>query len=78
MTLQVENAIGEVHKRNSSIELLRIISMLMILFHHFLVHNVTDYTLIKFGVVRFILQLFLESGGKIGVVIFFTVSVGII
>lgn len=74
MTLQVENAIGEVHKRNSSIELLRIISMLMILFHHFLVHNVTDYTLIKFGVVRFFLQLFLESGGKIGVVIFFTIS----
>ena len=48
--------------------------MLMILFHHFLVHNVADYTLIKFGVVRFILQLFLESGGKIGVVIFFTIS----
>ena len=73
--MQVENAIGGgLRKRNSSIELLRIISMLMILFHHFLVHNVADYTLIKFGVVRFILQLFLESGGKIGVVIFFTIS----
>ncbi len=30
-------------KRNSSIELLRIISMFMILAHHFVVHNASAY-----------------------------------
>ena len=60
--------------RNSSIELLRILSMFLILAHHFLVHNAYDYTTLPFGVPRFLLQLFLESGGKVGVVIFFTIS----
>ena len=60
--------------RNSSIELLRILSMFLILAHHFLVHNAYDYTTLPFGVPRFLLQLFLESGGKVGVIIFFTIS----
>ena len=60
--------------RNSSIELLRILSMLLVLAHHFLVYNALDYTTLPFGGQRFLLQLFLESGGKIGVVIFFTIS----
>ncbi len=48
--------------------------MFLILAHHFLVHNAYDYTTLPFGVLRFLLQLFLESGGKIGVVIFFAIS----
>ena len=48
--------------------------MFLILAHHFLVHNAYDYTTLPFGVPRFLLQLFLESGGKVGVVIFFTIS----
>lgn len=61
-------------RRNSSIELLRILSMLMIVLSHFVVHNEFDYTTMPFGAPRFLVQLFLESGGKIGVVIFFTIS----
>lgn len=48
--------------------------MFLILAHHFLVYNPLDYTVLPFGGFRFLLQLFLESGGKIGVVIFFTIS----
>lgn len=62
-------------RRNSSIELLRILSMFLILAHHFLVHNAFDYTTMPVGVLRLLLQLFLESGGKIAVAIFFIISV---
>lgn len=48
--------------------------MSMILLSHFVVHNEFDYTTMPLGMPRFLLQLFLESGGKIGVVIFFTIS----
>lgn len=61
-------------QRNSSIELLRIISMFIILAHHFAVHNSYDYTQMAVGLTRFLIQAFLESGGKVGVVIFFTIS----
>lgn len=46
----------------------------MILAHHFAVHNVYDYTQMAAGPTRFFIQFFLESGGKIGVVVFFTIS----
>ena len=65
---------GGERSRNSSIELLRIISMFMILASHFLVHNVTDYTVLEPGFTRFLLQTFLETSGKVGVVVFFTIS----
>lgn len=61
-------------KRNSSIELLRILSMFVILAHHFAVHNAFDYTLMDAGLSRLFVQLFLESGGKIGVIVFFTIT----
>lgn len=51
-------------RRNSSIELLRILSMSMILLSHFVVHNEFDYTTMPLGIPRFLLQLFFESGGK--------------
>lgn len=61
-------------KRNSSIELLRILSMFVILAHHFAVHNAFDYTLMDAGLSRLFVQLFLESGGKVGVIVFFTIT----
>lgn len=60
--------------RNSSIELLRILSMFMILLHHLVVHNVVDYKVMDPGIFRFLLQFLFVSGGKVGVVIFFAIS----
>lgn len=60
--------------RNSSIELLRILSMFMILLHHLVVHNVVDYKAMDPGIFRFLLQFLFVSGGKVGVVIFFAIS----
>lgn len=60
--------------RNSSIELLRILSMFMILLHHLVVHNVVDYKAMDPGIFRFLLQFLFVSGGKVGVVIFFSIS----
>lgn len=60
--------------RNSSIELLRILSMFMIMLHHLVVHNVVDYKAMDPGIFRFLLQFFFVSGGKVGVVIFFAIS----
>lgn len=50
--------------RSSSIELLRILSMFMIMLHHLVVHNVVDYKAIDPGIFRFLLQFFFVSGGK--------------
>ncbi|WP_270240895.1 acyltransferase [Collinsella tanakaei] len=60
--------------RNSSIELLRILSMFMIMLHHLVVHNVVDYKAMDPGIFRFLLQFLFVSGGKVGVVIFFAIS----
>lgn len=61
--------------RNSSIELLRIISMYLILAHHFVVHNGTTLSDYPMDVRRFFYQFIMLSGGKVGVVIFFSISV---
>ena len=60
--------------RNSSIELLRIIAMFMILCHHFVIHNAYNPKNLPMGWRRIFYQLFLEGGGTVGVVIFFTIS----
>ena len=60
--------------RNSSIELLRIIAMFMILMHHFIVHNGYDVLKLPLGPERIFFQLVMAGGGKIGVVIFFSIS----
>ncbi|WP_270307690.1 acyltransferase family protein [Bifidobacterium adolescentis] len=61
-------------QRNSSIELLRIIAMFMILAHHFIVHNGYDVLKLPLGLERIFFQLVMAGGGKIGVVIFFSIS----
>ena len=60
--------------RNSSIELLRIIAMFMILMHHFIVHNGYDVKKLPLGPERIFFQLIMAGGGKVGVVIFFSIS----
>ena len=62
------------HGRNSSIELLRIIAMFMILMHHFIVHNGYDVLKLPMGPERIFFQLVMQGGGKVGVVIFFSIS----
>ena len=61
-------------QRNSSIELLRIIAMFMILMCHFIVHNGYDVLKLPLGPERIFFQLVMQSGGAIGVDIFFSIS----
>jgi len=61
-------------QRNSSIELLRIIAMFMILMHPFVVHNGYDELNLPLGPERIFFQLVMAGGGKVGVVIFFSIS----
>lgn len=60
-------------KRDSNIELLRIVSMLLILAHHFSVHGDFDFLETSFTMNRLWVQ-FLQIGGKIGVNIFVIIS----
>lgn len=48
--------------------------MFMILAHHFVIHNASAYKALPVGICRFVVQLLFLPGGKIGVVIFFTIS----
>lgn len=63
-----------VKQRNSSIELLRIIAMYMILAHHFIVHNAFAANDLPFGIQKMFFQLVMAAGGKVGVIIFFSIS----
>lgn len=60
--------------RNSSIETLRIIAMFMILAHHFIVYNGYDVLKLPLGPERIFFQLAMAGGGKVGVVVFFSIS----
>lgn len=61
------------NKRNSSIELLRIISMILIIFHHFALHGDFDFSSSSITVSR-LWYYFIIMGGKIGVNIFILIS----
>lgn len=66
-------------KRNSSFELLRIIAMLMIVFHHFVVHGLLNNSISPVdltngsNVNRFFVWLFFP-GGEVGVALFFMIT----
>ncbi|OZG61317.1 proline symporter [Bifidobacterium lemurum] len=60
--------------RNSSIEVLRILAMFLITSHHLLAYGVPDLLTSSLSVNKVLLETFLYSGGKIGVVIFFLIS----
>lgn len=66
-----KNNIGNV--RNSSIELLRIISMIMIIFHHFACHGGFNWGINELTIPHFWYN-FIVMGGKIGVDIFVLIS----
>jgi surface polysaccharide O-acyltransferase-like enzyme len=61
-----------VKKRNSSIELLRIISILMVIISHYSVHNGVDNSLLPLSVNRILLESF--SLGNIGVMLFVMIT----
>ena len=48
--------------------------MFMILAHHFVVHNGYDVKNLSLGPERIFFQLVMQGDGKVGVVIFFTIS----
>ncbi len=60
-------------KRSSNLELLRIISMLMIIAHHFAVHGGFNIIEKEFGINKIIIQI-LSSGGKFGVNLFVLIT----
>lgn len=51
-------------RRNSSIELLRILSMLMIIFHHFAVHGNFSWDNATLSVPRFWYDFIIMGGGR--------------
>ncbi|WP_190973829.1 acyltransferase family protein [Bifidobacterium reuteri] len=60
--------------RNSSIELLRILAMLMIVTSHCVMFSDLNVLSWQFSVNKVLIETFLYSGGKIGVVSFFAIS----
>lgn len=61
-------------KRNSSVETLRILAMLMIVTSHCVMFTNLDVPARPFGVNKVLVETFLYSGGKVGVVAFFAIS----
>lgn len=60
-------------QRQSSIELLRILTMVMIVAHHFSVHGNFDFPINTITINRLWIQ-FIQIGGKIGVDVFVLIS----
>lgn len=60
-------------ERNSSIELLRILAMLMVVGHHYCLFAI-DLNRMPLSLSKAILGTFVASGGKVGVVLFFAIS----
>ena len=60
------------HKRNSNIESLRIISMLMIVLSHYTVHSGINNSSLSLGINRFLLES--STLGNIGVIIFVVIT----
>ncbi|TPF78572.1 MULTISPECIES: acyltransferase [unclassified Bifidobacterium] len=66
--------IGTQAIRNSSIELLRILAMLMIVTSHCVMFSDVHVLTQPLGINKILVETFLYSGGKIGVVAFFAIS----
>ena len=61
-------------RRNSSIELMRILAMLFIIVHHYILYGYKNMTIQPMSVNKVLLETFAYSGGKIGAVLFFLIS----
>lgn len=68
-----QNSVEISKKRESNIELLRIIAMLLIIAHHFSIHGGFNFSISDISINKFWTQ-FLLLGGKIGVNIFVLIS----
>ncbi|WDF82428.1 acyltransferase [Lacticaseibacillus pabuli] len=62
------------HTRNSNIELLRILAMLLIVAHHFATHGVLDGVVVTKATTTTTLAQILISGGKFGVALFIIIT----
>ena len=60
--------------RESGIELLRIIAMLLIVLHHEVIHNALPVLDQELSVRKLTLQLFYFTPGKVGIALFFIIS----
>lgn len=60
--------------RESGIELLRIIAMLLIVLHHEVMHNALPVLDQELSVRKLTLQLFYFTPGKVGIALFFIIS----
>lgn len=73
MSIKNQTAVEDRKKRNSSFELLRIISMVMIVFYHFAIHGGFEFSGTEFTIPYFWYS-FILMGGKIGVDVFVLIS----
>ena len=64
--------VSDMKNRNSNIEILRIISVFMILFSHYSVHNGITNSDLPIGINRYLLEISIL--GNIGVIIFVLIS----
>ena len=62
------------HTRNSNIELLRILAMLLIVAHHFATHGVLNGMVVTHATTTLTLAQILVSGGKFGVALFIIIT----
>ena len=60
--------------RSSGLELLRIIAMLMVFGHHFILYNGVSIWGMPFSAARLFCTVGLYDMGKVGVLVFFTIT----
>lgn len=65
---------SEARVRDSGMELLRIVAMLMIVAHHMVLHNQVRVWGYSFSAKRLLFETMFEGVGKIGVICFFLIS----
>ena len=65
---------GQIAKRNSSLELLRVISALMICARHIVGNNLDAVASMPLSINKILLQALVYGGGKVGVVCFFLIT----
>ena len=71
--MEQQKLINKPKKRETNIEILRIIAILLIIAHHFSVHGEFNFSMSEISVNRLWIQ-FIQIGGKIGVDIFVLIS----
>ena len=64
----------EINRRESNYELLRIISIIFIIFHHFVIHSTYDFSIGTANVFNDFLVALFHAGGKFGVVLFVMIT----